>query len=111
MAYMTPISFEQFLTLECVKDMPHFNQCAAHAEIQELMHDGITAFEKYGCLQPKELYDDVLAVCKELNFQISEYDKQWNVYGGGSVITVFLAFTEAITPSWALSEHYTPITQ
>lgn len=109
MAYMTPISFDEFVQLECARDMSHYDRCITHSEIRELMCDGSTAFEKHGSFQPEHLYENVLAACREMGFQISEFDKHWSISGGGSGTTVFLAFTEAIRKYWARYEKYVPI--
>lgn len=109
MAYMTAMTFEAFLALESVKAMDPFSRNFAISEVEELMQDGCTAFEKHGCFTPHNLYENVLAICKELDFKISEYIKHWEVNRGGSGKTVFIAFTDAINSTWARSDLYKPV--
>ncbi len=109
MAYMKEMKFEEFLALESVKAMDPFSRNFAISEVEELMHDGCTAFEKHGCFTPHNLYENVLAICKELDFKISEHIKEWRVHRGGSGETVFIAFTDAITPSWSARDQYQPV--
>ena len=104
---MDAMSFDDFCSLESMKNVDHFRRCRASSEITELMLDGCTAFETSD--KPAELYQDVLAVCKEKGFKVSEARHYWSVNGGGSGCTVFIAFTDAIKPWWAGCDAYKPL--
>ena len=102
------MTFEQYLQLKSVQQMPPYNQNFAISKVEELVKGGIVAIEKYGSFQPKELVENVMTVCRELNLQISEYDKKWNVAGYDGV-TVWLAMTEQLNPLWAEYKLYKPV--
>ena len=103
------MTFEDYLQLQSVSQMPPINQNFAISKVEELIKGGLVPIEKYGHFQPKELLDDVMAICRELKLQISEYDREWTVARAASGVTVWLAMTDQIKPSWARSELYKPV--
>lgn len=104
------MKYDKFLQLESIKNIGGFRQCAAHTKVNELLASGLTTIEKSGSFQPKELYNDVLAACKELGLKISQYLKEWNVVGSGHGCTVFIALSDVIDSSWCCHDSYKPVT-
>ena len=103
------MDYDKFLQLKSVKNIGGYRQNFTHTKVGEIITSGCTSFEKYGRFQPNELYDDVMAACKELGLKISQYLKEWNVVGGGHGCTVFIALTDAIDSSWCSHNLYKPI--
>lgn len=103
------MDYDNFLQLKSVKNIGGYRQNFTHTKIAEIITYGCTSFEKYGSFQPKELYDDVMAVCKELGLKISQHLKEWNVTGMTTGCTVFLALTDRINKSWCSHDLYKPI--
>ena len=104
------MEYDKFLQLESIKNIGGYRQNFAHTKVNDIIESGCTSFEKYGSFQPKELYNDVMAACKELGLKISQHLKEWNVVGGVHGYTVFIALTDVIDSSWCCHDSYKPVT-
>lgn len=79
------LTFDNFLKLECAKQMGAYNQNMAYHDVRELVESGEVIFT-----YETPLYDNVIAVIKELGLQAYEQIRPWRWTSYGKDVLICL---------------------
>lgn len=71
-------TFDNFLELQCAKQMSAYEQNMAHTEVKEIVEYGEVIFS-----YEQQLHDNVVAAIKELRLKAYERFRPWHVVVGG----------------------------